>query len=102
MGCRSRSMPRRSIQLALCSGHHYLYSRRLVAHLEVHGTGHIEKSYELDERTRDADLDMVLHFKSEFSGLTLSSTQACVKGRFVGAGGNIYKFFGCDSVKVVP
>jgi uncharacterized repeat protein (TIGR01451 family) len=69
---------------------------------EVHGTGHIEYSYELDEKTRDGDLDMVLHFPVANSGLTLMSTRACVKGSFIGADGNIYKFFGCDSVKMSP
>ena len=69
---------------------------------ESHNTGHIEKSYELDEKTRDADLDMVLHFPVANSGLTLASTRACVKGSFIGAGGNVYKFFGCDSVKMSP
>lgn len=69
---------------------------------ESHGIGHIERSYELDEKTRDGDLDMVLHFPVANSGLTLMSTKACVKGSFVGAGGNTYKFFGCDSVKMSP
>ncbi|GAA1612289.1 hypothetical protein GCM10009789_78180 [Kribbella sancticallisti] len=68
---------------------------------EVHGAGHPERSYELDERTRDADLDLVLHFKPADSGLTLSSTQACLKGRYTAPDGNAYTFLGCDSVRVV-
>jgi hypothetical protein len=59
-------------------------------------------SYELDEKTRDGDLDMVLQFRVDDSGLTTSSTEACVKGRFAGAGGAVREFFGCDSVKVAP
>jgi uncharacterized repeat protein (TIGR01451 family) len=68
----------------------------------VHAAGHIEDSYELDEKTRDRDLDMVLQFPVGNSGLTLVSTQACVKGRFTGSGGGTYEFFGCDSVKISP
>jgi hypothetical protein len=68
---------------------------------EIHGVGHLERSYELDERTRDADLDMVLHFKPSDSGLTLSSTEACLKGRYLAPDGNAYTFLGCDSVRVV-
>jgi uncharacterized repeat protein (TIGR01451 family) len=67
-----------------------------------HGEGHIEDSYELDEKTRDRDLDMVLQFPVANSGLTLDSTQACVKGTFAGPGGSTYEFFGCDSVKISP
>ena len=69
---------------------------------EFHLTGHIEDSRELDEKTRDRDKDMVLHFRVAASGLTTTSTQACVKGTFTAAGGATYKFFGCDSVKVSP
>jgi hypothetical protein len=39
--------------------------------LQIHGTGHVERSYELNEKTRDADLDMVMHFKPAASGLVL-------------------------------
>jgi uncharacterized repeat protein (TIGR01451 family) len=66
------------------------------------GKGHIEDSYELDEKTRDRDLDMVLQFPVGNSGLMLVSTQACVKGKFTGLGGILYEFFGCDSVKMSP
>jgi uncharacterized repeat protein (TIGR01451 family) len=69
---------------------------------EIHGTGHLERSYELDETTVDADTDMVLHFKPSDSGLTPASTEGCLKGKFRGAGGRMYTFFGCDSVRVVP
>jgi hypothetical protein len=68
---------------------------------EIHGVGHPERSYELNDRTRDADLDLVLHFKPADSGLTLSSTEACLKGRYRAADGNTYTFLGCDSVRVV-
>lgn len=68
---------------------------------EIHGTGHPENSYELDERTRDGDLDLVLHFKPSDSGLQAGSTEACLKGKYVTAAGARYTFFGCDSVRVM-
>jgi hypothetical protein len=68
---------------------------------EIHGVGHPERSYELDESTRDADLDLVLHFKPSESGLTTRSTEACLKGKYLATDGNTYTFLGCDSVRVV-
>jgi len=68
----------------------------------LHNAGHIEDSYELDEQTRDGDLDMVLQFRVEGSGLTSSSTEGCVGGTYLDAGGAPHRFFGCDSVKVSP
>lgn len=63
--------------------------------------GHIEDALELDEITRDGDLDMVLHFLAEESGLDSTDTEACVKGEFT-SGSDTFTFFGCDSVRVVP
>lgn len=68
---------------------------------EIHGIGHPQDSYELDERTRDGDLDLVLHFKPSESGLQANSTEACLKGKYVTATGARYTYFGCDSVRVV-
>jgi uncharacterized repeat protein (TIGR01451 family) len=68
---------------------------------EVHGRGHLEDSYELDERTRDGDTDMVLHFEVSVSGLAVGDTEACVKGRFT-SGSDTFTFFGCDSVIIRP
>jgi len=68
---------------------------------EIPNEGHLERSYELDERTRDADLDMVLHFKPADSGLTVGSTESCLKGSFQATDGNTYRFLGCDAVRVV-
>jgi uncharacterized repeat protein (TIGR01451 family) len=65
---------------------------------EVHATVHLEDAYELDETTRDGDLDAILHFRVADAGLTAASHEACVSGVF-GAG---YRFFGCDSIVVVP
>ncbi|MFJ7158258.1 hypothetical protein ACIQUQ_25430 [Streptomyces sp. NPDC101118] len=68
---------------------------------EIHRTGHIERSYELDETTRDADQDMVMHFKPADSGLTATSTEACLKTDFRAPDGMTYRALGCDSVRVV-
>ncbi|MGW2563115.1 CARDB domain-containing protein [Streptomyces sp. NPDC001514] len=68
---------------------------------ETHGRGHPGDSYELDERTRDGDTDLVLHFKPNESGLNLTSTRACLKGKYRAPGGQVHTFLGCDSVRVV-
>lgn len=67
---------------------------------EAHGRGHAEDSYELDERTRDGDLDMVLHFALDQSGLQATDLKACLKGQFLGAAGRTFSFFGCDAILV--
>ena len=69
--------------------------------LERHGKGHPERSYELDEMTRDADTDLVLHFRPNDSGLTATTTLSCLKGKYRAADGNVYTFIGCDKVRIV-
>lgn len=64
-------------------------------------TSNIKDSFELDDSTKDGDLDMVLHFRVRQSGLVLGDTEACVKGEFV-VGGVRFVFFGCDVINVVP
>ncbi|MFI7490495.1 hypothetical protein ACIBXA_19145 [Micromonospora echinaurantiaca] len=70
--------------------------------LERHGKGHPERSYELDERTRDGDVDLVLHFRPADSLLTATTTLSCLKGKYRAADGNAYTFFGCDTVRMTP
>jgi hypothetical protein len=66
---------------------------------ESHGRGHIEDVIERsDERTRDGDRDMVLHFDTQASQLTPSDTEACVRGRF---GPSNFVFQGCDSITIL-
>lgn len=65
---------------------------------EIHERNHLEDAVELDERTRDRDRDGVQHYKPSDSGLTLGTTQGCLKGRLSGTG---HAFLGCDSVAVV-
>ncbi len=67
---------------------------------EEHGRSHIEDAIERsDEKTKDGDLDMVLHFATQKSQLTGTETEACVRGRF---GPSDTVFQGCDSVDFVP
>jgi len=68
---------------------------------EAHGKGHVGDSLELDEVTVDGDPDMVLHYKTQETGIPPGSSKACVKGK-LSAGGSVFKFFGCDSVRTVP
>lgn len=65
---------------------------------EVHDRGHVEDAIERsDEMTRDGDLDMVLHFRTQESGLGPLETEACVRGIF----GPGYVFHGCDTMTIV-
>ncbi|MFC0508789.1 hypothetical protein [Micromonospora costi] len=68
---------------------------------ETHGRRHDERSYELDERTRDADLDAVLHFRASEGGFTPDDTEGCLVGTFTTAAGS-FSFFGCGPVRIVP
>ncbi|MEZ4570849.1 MAG: hypothetical protein R2849_11085 [Thermomicrobiales bacterium] len=65
---------------------------------ERHGKGHIEDAIELDESTRDGDLDMVLHFRTAGSGLDRLDTEACVRGTFIDPQFGELIFFGCDAI----
>lgn len=69
---------------------------------EAHNQGHIEDAYELDEVTLDGDDDMVLHYRTQETGIEFGDTEACIKGELVDDGGNVYTFFGCDSIWTPP
>jgi hypothetical protein len=68
---------------------------------ESHGRGHIEDSFELDEATKDGDLDLVLHFRAPETGLDFGDSEACVKGTIL-IGGMPFGVFGCDSITPRP
>jgi len=68
----------------------------------AHKHGHLEDSIELDETTMDGDLDLVLHFRTQETGIEAGDVEACAKGAFTGAGGAVYHFFGCDLIRIVP
>lgn len=67
---------------------------------EVHGAIHPENALELDERTRDGDVDVLLHFRPRSDALAATDTRACVLGRFTSPTGPI-TFIGCDTVRVI-
>lgn len=70
---------------------------------ESHNRGHIEDAIERsDEVTKDGDLDMVLHFRTQESQLTGTETEACVRGEWIGPGNVHFLFHGCDIVSFVP
>ena len=69
---------------------------------EKHGTGIIKDEKELDEKTKDGDLDIKLHFNIPGSGIEASTTEACVTGTYVDGAGVMRYFIGCDSVSTVP
>jgi uncharacterized repeat protein (TIGR01451 family) len=69
---------------------------------EMHHRGHLEDGLELDESTRDGDLDMVLHFRTPETGLVAEDVEACIKGEWLDELGGTHSFFGCDLLRTVP
>ncbi|HSJ23975.1 MAG TPA: serine hydrolase [Longimicrobiales bacterium] len=59
----------------------------------------IRDSFEMDDHTRDGDLDMVLHFRIAGTGATAATTELCVTGKFQGNGGTWFTYVGCDVVQ---
>ncbi|GHH79742.1 hypothetical protein GCM10018781_58500 [Kitasatospora indigofera] len=73
---------------------------------EPHPAGHLA---DVVERTVnpveavDGDLDLVLHFDTEPSGVRAGDTEVCVKGSYTDrAAAQTYRFFGCRAVRVLP
>ncbi len=67
------------------------------------GTVHqhfIRDSFEMDDFTRDGDLDMVLHFRITGAGVTQGDTNLYVVGRFQDESGAWYTFVGSDTIQV--
>ncbi|WP_033823430.1 M66 family metalloprotease [Kitasatospora sp. MBT63] len=74
---------------------------------EPHRQGHpmdvVEHTEHPAQAVKDGDLDLLLHFDTEHSGLRPGDGEACVKGSYTDrADGRTYRFFGCDKVRVVP
>ncbi|MFW6195493.1 MAG: hypothetical protein ACOC5M_03115, partial [Chloroflexota bacterium] len=69
---------------------------------ESHGMGHLEDSLEMDEQTSDGDTDVVLHFKTQETGIDATTTEACVIGSYLGPDDLLHSFFGCDAVSIRP
>jgi hypothetical protein len=58
---------------------------------EAHSTGHIE------DVDLDGDLDLVLHYETQQTGIDLGDTQACLTGQTFGG----TPIEGCDSVRTL-
>lgn len=67
----------------------------------LNGLFYVQDSFELDDRTRDGDLDMWFHFKIPDTGIVSGNVEACMRGQYV-SGGNTFTFFGCDFVTTIP
>jgi hypothetical protein len=62
----------------------------------------IRDAHDLDDKTKDGDLDMVLLFDILESGVDENTTEVCVVGSSLGDDDNSHTFFGCDTVEVKP
>ncbi|OKI18569.1 DUF11 domain-containing protein [Streptomyces sp. CB03911] len=74
---------------------------------EPHPAGHlidvVERTANPVEAVKDGDLDLVLHFDTEPSGVQVGDTEVCVKGSYTDrASAQTYRFFGCKAVRVLP
>jgi hypothetical protein len=65
------------------------------------GLVNVHDWHELDDKTKDGDLDMRMAFKTPQTGIQSGATEACMKGEYVD-GGMTFTFFGCDAVDVKP
>lgn len=59
-------------------------------------------SFEMDDATKDGDLDLAVRSPVPGSGIGTDTTEACLVGTYAGAGGDPQTFFGCDTVGVPP
>jgi beta-lactamase class A len=60
----------------------------------------LRDSFEMDDLTRDGDVDLVLHFRIVDTGAGSDTTELLVVGRFLGTNGAWYSFVGRDGVQV--
>jgi hypothetical protein len=64
--------------------------------------GFIRDSFEMDDLTKDGDLDMVLLVAAPGSGIDADTVEACMVGTYLGEDAAPYTFFGCDVVGTLP
>ena len=62
----------------------------------------VRESFEMDDQTKDGDLDMVLLVTIPGSGIDTHTTEACLVGAYRGWDALLYTFFGCDVVQTLP
>ena len=65
------------------------------------GVFQLRDSFELDDRTKDGDLDMVLSHRTSETGIMDGDVEACLRGQYE-VGGQMFTFFGCDGVTTLP
>jgi hypothetical protein len=68
---------------------------------EIHNAIHPEDSLERDEKTRDGDLDALLHFRPRQDSFASGDTTGCVFGKFASSGSGLTSFYGCDTIVVM-
>jgi hypothetical protein len=68
---------------------------------ESHNRIHPEDSLERDERTRDGDLDAILHFGPRTDSFLPTDTTGCVFGKYTSGPSAQTSFYGCDTVDVM-
>ncbi|MFD0259723.1 hypothetical protein ACFVH7_15770 [Kitasatospora indigofera] len=89
---------------AAFEGHADFFAKVFVNGVE-HRTPTIDDNSSIDpvEAVKDGDLDLVLHFDTEPSGVRAGDTEVCVKGSCTDrAAAQTYRFFGCKAVRVLP
>jgi hypothetical protein len=69
---------------------------------ESHGKLHPKDVREPDAKKGDGDVDALLHFDVAGSGLATTSDEVWVLGAYTLESGENARFFGCDSVVIVP
>ncbi|MDQ3954970.1 MAG: DPP IV N-terminal domain-containing protein [Actinomycetota bacterium] len=60
----------------------------------------IQDSFEMDDTTKDGDLDLVLRFPGSGAGFDDSTTSACLVGTYFDEDANLRTFLGCDAVQI--
>ena len=83
-------------------GQRELVFANLAGSTEHQGKAQVLDTFEPDDRTKDGDDDLRAQFSKEGTGLGSNDTEACVKGVFEAPGGARFKFFGCDTLRLVP
>lgn len=82
-------------------GQRQLVFANLGGSTEHQGKAQVVDSFEPDDRTKDRDADLRVHFSKEGVGLSPADDEGCVKGIYVTPDGSRFKFFGCDRLTMV-
>ena len=58
----------------------------------------VQDSFEMEDHTKDGDLDLVLRFALPDTGIDAATTEACITGSYLDGEGLVRTFYGCDAV----